>query len=473
MVGNNEEVDLSSNANPQEEGDMAHMLRALMEGMASINQELTTMKSQMAPVPLGTHMEQGQHSHHQQDHLPSQQEAYEEARREAIREHTYRPPPINTFARIPPREVHSNLPTPNSFRQHEFVNDVQDEDDLEREFLEWRRTRRRGVQPRERRDHEQDGLGRVKVKIPPFEGTSDADLYMDWETKVEHIWSCHHFSEQRKVQLATLEFNGYALAWWDNLVKERARNMDGQVQTWEHMKALLINRFIPPYYTRELRQRLENLKQGSMSVEEAYNAMQHAMLRANIREDEDSTIARYLRVLNSNIAYEVDMYPCRTAVELLHNAIKIEKRLKSKNSLAPNRGQASASSWKPSYKGVASSHEHQGKDQTGPKKEVNTSQNQGQSSRPPYTHEGSSREVSNSSFPNKSSQTTCFKCKGKGHMMRDCPNTRTMIVDHLGNYDSCSDQEEETCMQIDNEPSIDYDKGEQIEFEHGESLLCK
>ena len=182
MVGNNE-LDLSSNANPQEEGNTTQMFRALMEGMASINQEIAIMKTQMAsnaaPIPLGTHMEQCQHSHHQQDHLPSQQEAYEEARREAIREHTYRPPPINTFARIPPREVHSNLPTPHSFRQHEFVNDVQDEDDLEREFLEWRRTRRRGVQPRERRDHEQDGLGRVKVKIPPFEGTSDADLYMD------------------------------------------------------------------------------------------------------------------------------------------------------------------------------------------------------------------------------------------------------------------------------------------------------
>ena len=58
-------------------------------------------------------------------------------------------------------------------------------------------------------------------------------------------------------------------------------------------------------------------------------------------------------------------------------------------------------------------------------------------------------------------------------MMKDCPNARTMIIDHLGNYDSCSDQEEETCMQIDNEPSIDYDKGEQIVFEQGESLLCK
>ena len=149
MVGNNEEVDLSSNANPQEEGDMAHMLRALMEGMASINQGITTIKSQMAsnavPIPLGTHMEQGQHSHHQQDPQPSNREAYEEARREAIREHHYRPPPIHTSTRMPPREVPSFPSTPHSFRQHVFANDVQDGEDSEQEFLEWRRKRQRGA----------------------------------------------------------------------------------------------------------------------------------------------------------------------------------------------------------------------------------------------------------------------------------------------------------------------------------------
>ena len=80
---------------------------------------------------------------------------------------------------MPPREVLSTPSTPHYFRQHEFVNDVHEEEDLEREFQEWRRTRHRGVQPRERREQEQDGLGRVKVKIPTFEGTSDADLYMD------------------------------------------------------------------------------------------------------------------------------------------------------------------------------------------------------------------------------------------------------------------------------------------------------
>ena len=154
------------------------------------------------PIPLGTNLEPGQTSHQQQAPLPGQQQAYEEARREANqRGPSYRPPPINTHARVSPREVPSTLSTPRSFRHNVFANDVQNGEALEQEFLEWRRKRQRGAQPRERREQEQDGLGRVKVKIPSFEGTSDANLYMDWETKVEHIWTCHHFSEQRKVQL--------------------------------------------------------------------------------------------------------------------------------------------------------------------------------------------------------------------------------------------------------------------------------
>ena len=152
-----------------------------MESVATLTRDMSTLKGQLAPntppIPLGTNLEPGQTSHQQQAPLPSQQQAYEEARRETSkREPTYRPPPINTYARMPPREVFSTPSTPHSFRQQEFANDVQDEEDLEREFLEWRRTRHRGVQPRERREQEQDGLGRVKVKIPTFEGTSDADL---------------------------------------------------------------------------------------------------------------------------------------------------------------------------------------------------------------------------------------------------------------------------------------------------------
>lgn len=40
----------------------------------------------------------------------------------------------------------------------------------------------------------QDGIGRIKVKIPSFEGKVDADACIDWETKIEKIWDCHNFT---------------------------------------------------------------------------------------------------------------------------------------------------------------------------------------------------------------------------------------------------------------------------------------
>ena len=67
-----------------------------------------------------------------------------------------------------------------------------------------------------------------------------------------------------------------------------------------------------------------------MSVEEAYNAMLMALMKANVREDDNKTCAMYLRVLNSNISMEVDMYPYSSSIELLHNVIKVERKFKNK-----------------------------------------------------------------------------------------------------------------------------------------------
>ena len=39
--------------------------------------------------------------------------------------------------------------------------------------------------------------------------------------KVEQLFACHHISEERKVPLATLSIQGYALYWWTSLVRER------------------------------------------------------------------------------------------------------------------------------------------------------------------------------------------------------------------------------------------------------------
>jgi hypothetical protein len=54
-----------------------------------------------------------------------------------------------------------------------------------------------------------DPFARVKFSIPPFNGSYDANAYLDWEMTVEQKFSSHLVPEQHHVRQATSEFVGY------------------------------------------------------------------------------------------------------------------------------------------------------------------------------------------------------------------------------------------------------------------------
>lgn len=72
-----------------------------------------------------------------------------------------------------------------------------------------------------------------------FKGRNDAETYLEWERKVDMIFSFHNYSEQKKVRLAAVEFSDYALVWWDELVKSRRRNGEDAIETWDEMKRMM------------------------------------------------------------------------------------------------------------------------------------------------------------------------------------------------------------------------------------------
>lgn len=63
-----------------------------------------------------------------------------------------------------------------------------------------------------------------------FHGKDNVEAYLDWEIKVDQIFACHQVSEDRKVSLATLSFQGYAMYWWTSLVQERRRHNDSSIE---------------------------------------------------------------------------------------------------------------------------------------------------------------------------------------------------------------------------------------------------
>ncbi|RDX83039.1 hypothetical protein CR513_36088, partial [Mucuna pruriens] len=96
-----------------------------------------------------------------------------------------------------------------------------------------RSTRNEGHrQPRRHREEprrgEMDGL---KCKIAPFLGESYLDGYLDWEMKVEQIFECFDFNDRMKVKLVTLEFSGYALVWWNQVLYVVGKRRKPNVET--------------------------------------------------------------------------------------------------------------------------------------------------------------------------------------------------------------------------------------------------
>ena len=75
------------------------------------------------------------------------------------------------------------------------------------------------------------------------------------------------------------------------------------------MKDLMQSRFVPTHYNRDLFKKLQQLKQGTKSVEEYYQEMQIAMIRANVKEDDEQTMARFLNGLNYQVKKIADFQP--------------------------------------------------------------------------------------------------------------------------------------------------------------------
>ncbi|CAA7056978.1 unnamed protein product [Microthlaspi erraticum] len=180
------------------------------------------------------------------------------------------------------------------------------------EFRQWPFLSRQSRSRRHRDDPDRlvENLGGYKIRIPPFHGNNNPDEYMDWEKKCEFNFNLHNISNINRVKLAVSEFNDYALRWWEQVVTAREIGGALEVSTWEEMKRIMRQRFIPSYYQRELHSKLRRLTQGSKTVEEYFQEMEGMIMRANVIEDREATMSRFLGGLNREIQ---DVWRCKTA----------------------------------------------------------------------------------------------------------------------------------------------------------------
>ncbi|KAL4340489.1 hypothetical protein GQ457_08G031310 [Hibiscus cannabinus] len=237
-----------------------------------------------------------------------------------------------------------------------------------------------------------DNISNIKFAIPSFQGRSDPDAYLTWESKVEHVFECYNYSEQKKVRLAAMEFVDYALLWWDQLLQSRRRTGEGPVAIWNEMK--LIMRF--------------------------FKEMEMTIMRANIVEDREATMAQFLAGLNTEIASVVELQHYVELEDMAHMAIKVEKQQRRKT---VNRGNTPSKPFSNSFNAPNNFRK------PAPQAPL----------QPPVADVGRGKQPIHQE---RSRDILCFKCLGRGHIVSQCPNRRTMLLLDSGEIESESEEDE-------------------------------
>jgi len=127
------------------------------------------------------------------------------------------------------------------------------------------------------------------------------------------------------------------------------------------------------------------------------------IIRAGIKEKDNTTISRFLSGLNLKIRNKVELVPYKDLNDLIQLSIKVEKQILIKKSSQKQ------SSYSVSY----DKDEFQKGEDNIKEKSLEPSQDLSK-----YDHISHTR----------AREIQCFKCLGKGHLASQCPNERTMIL---------------------------------------------
>jgi transposase InsO family protein len=266
-----------------------------------------------------------------------------------------------------------------------------------------------------------DSFAKIKFKIPPFNGKYDPAAYLDWELEVDQKFSCHDIPAHSQVKAAISEFTDFALIWWREY---KLKHPTATPITWTQLKAAMRHRFVPSYYARDLLKKMQSFRQGQLSVEDYYQELQKGMIRCDLFETDEAAMARFHGGLNREIQDILDYKEYSDMTTLFAYACKAEREVQGRRSKTyPNsfagKGAAISSAPTPPTPSTISTPSREG-----------TAKPAASSSPGATPSTGRTRDI------------RCYRCHGLGHVSRDCPNKRTLLIHDNGEYSSASDSED-------------------------------
>ncbi|KAL4384341.1 hypothetical protein GQ457_15G018120 [Hibiscus cannabinus] len=174
--------------------------------------------------------------------------------------------------------------------------------------------------------------------------------------------------------------------------------------------------------------------------------MEMAMMRANIEEDREATMARFLIGLNTEIANVVELQHYVELDEMVHMAIKVERQQRKRATSTQGNN----------FKYVTDSpfNASNAFRKSAPQTPLQIRE-RAETSKPKTSVVDVGRGK-HSMHQERTRDIQCFKCLGRGHVASQCPNWRTMLL--RDNGEIVSDHEDDVHDPIQVEDDEDDDE---------------
>nr|XP_027127795.1 uncharacterized protein LOC113743938 [Coffea arabica] len=163
--------------------------------------------------------------------------------------------------------------------------------------------------------------------------------------------------------------------------------------------------------------------------------MEVAMIRANVQEDPEATMARFLNGLNPEIRKKVELHDHFELQQMVSYAEKVEKQALPIRTPSGRTTTSSSTPWRRDQLQTSNAWPRQG----------NKERENRRMEQPFHPSATPSKPTPRPTLPRANTSTNqpkaCFKCKGIGHLMTQCPNRSIIYMNEERMWQSEGEEE--------------------------------